>query len=65
MFLTPDGSLYHLGVKAGEINQRILTVGDRERAEIIANAYLTDVKEYEKSRNFRTFSGETPPSLRF
>ncbi|CDJ58577.1 uridine phosphorylase, putative [Eimeria maxima] len=57
VFLTPDGSLYHLGVKSGEINPRIITVGDRDRASIIAQEFLQDVKEYEKTRNFRTFSG--------
>lgn len=57
VFLNPDGSLYHIGVKSGEINQRILTVGDRERAELIAAELLEDVKHYNKTRNFHTFSG--------
>ncbi|CDJ37493.1 uridine phosphorylase, putative [Eimeria tenella] len=57
IFLNEDGSLYHLGVKSGELHPRILTVGDRERAQMIAEAFLEQVREFEKSRNFRTFSG--------
>lgn len=57
VFVLPDGSLYHLGVKSGEIHPRILTVGDRQRAKMIAKEFLEDTKEYEKSRNFLTLSG--------
>ncbi|KAL8424601.1 hypothetical protein Efla_003717 [Eimeria flavescens] len=66
VFLLPNGCLYHLGVKAGELNPRILTVGDRERARMIAKALLDDAKEYEQTRNFLTFSGTfrgTPVSV--
>ena len=59
MFLRPDGRLYHIGLKAGELHPRILTVGDRDRARMIAAALLEDVKEYESSRDFLTYSGTT------
>lgn len=66
VFLLPDGCLYHLGVKQGELHPRILTVGDRERAMMIAEALLENPKRYEKTRNFLTFSGTfrgTPVSV--
>ncbi|XP_026191627.1 uncharacterized protein LOC34617421 [Cyclospora cayetanensis] len=66
VFVLPDGTLYHLGVKPGQIHPRILTVGDRERARLLANAFLEDAKEHEHSRNFLTFSGTykgTPVSI--
>lgn len=66
VFLRPDGCLYHIGLKAGELHPRILTVGDRDRAGMIAAAFLENVKEYESSRNFLTFSGSfrgTPVSI--
>ncbi|KAL8271298.1 hypothetical protein Esti_004737 [Eimeria stiedai] len=66
VFLLPNGCLYHLGVKAGELNPRILTVGDRERAILIAKNLLENAKEYEQTRNFLTFSGTykgTPVSV--
>lgn len=66
VFLRPDGCLYHIGLKEGELHPRILTVGDRDRAIMIAAALLEDVKEYESSRSFLTFSGTfrgTPVSI--
>ncbi|KAL8438116.1 hypothetical protein ACSSS7_000481 [Eimeria intestinalis] len=66
VFLLPNGCLYHLGVKSGQLHPRILTVGDVERARMIASALLENVKAYEQTRNFLTLSGTyrgTPVSV--
>ncbi|KAL8424597.1 hypothetical protein Efla_003713 [Eimeria flavescens] len=57
VFLLPNGCLYHLGVRSGELHPRIMTVGDVERAKMIASALLEDVQAYQQTRNFLTLSG--------
>lgn len=38
--LDTEGRVYHIGAKRGEIANRVLLVGDPNRAELIANAHL-------------------------
>jgi hypothetical protein len=38
--MTSDGRVYHLDLKAGEISNKIILVGDIERAKRYANLYL-------------------------
>lgn len=57
VFLLPDGCLYHLGIKEGELHPRIITVGEPQRARMIATELLQDVKEYQRGRSFLTLSG--------
>lgn len=59
MFLLPDGSTYHLGVKAGDLFPRILTVGEKSRAQLIATLFDSDkpVKAISSKREFHIFSG--------
>ncbi|KAF1315963.1 Achain a, uridine phosphorylase, partial [Globisporangium splendens] len=54
-----DGTVLHLGVKAGEVANRIVSVGSLDRARLLAalldnGAFAT----YESSRGFTTFTGE-------
>jgi len=55
-----DGRIYHLGLKAGELAQRIITVGDENRAKIIAEKLDPDYPKfsYRSSRNFLTYTGK-------
>lgn len=55
-----DGRIYHLGLKAGELAQRIITVGDENRAKIIADKLDADHPKfsYRSSRNFLTYTGK-------
>lgn len=59
MFLLPDGSTYHLGVKAGDLFPRILTVGSHGRAKAISTLFDQDkpTKVLASSREFHVFSG--------
>ena len=52
-----EGRTYHLGVKKGEVANRLLFVGDPRRAEILAS--LLDVIDgvYQSDRGFLTYTG--------
>ncbi|KYQ91549.1 uridine phosphorylase [Tieghemostelium lacteum] len=53
-----SGTVYHLGCKKEELAQRVLTVGDYERAEKLSKLLDTDVKiEIRKHRGFVTYTG--------
>eukprot|EP01138_Halocafeteria_seosinensis_P000065 gb/GECG01000066.1/.p1 GENE.gb/GECG01000066.1/~~gb/GECG01000066.1/.p1 ORF type:complete len:354 (+),score=44.55 gb/GECG01000066.1/:1-1062(+) len=54
--LTADGRVHHLGVKRGEVANRILSVGDHGRAERLA-AFLDNVTVIPSSRGFKTYTG--------
>ncbi|KAG7394799.1 hypothetical protein PHYBOEH_004651 [Phytophthora boehmeriae] len=53
-----DGSVLHLGVKAGQVASRIVSVGSLSRAKILAQL-LDDAKyeTFESARGFTTFTG--------
>ncbi|KAF8817930.1 phosphorylase family protein [Cardiosporidium cionae] len=55
----PDGSIYHLGAKKGEINNRLITVGDHGRANTLAELLDKDTPTFSilSSRLFRIHSG--------
>jgi uridine phosphorylase len=56
LLLNPDGSIYHLHLKAGQIAQDIILVGDPERAEMIAGFF--DTIEFKiQNREFITMTG--------
>ncbi|PHJ18305.1 phosphorylase family protein [Cystoisospora suis] len=57
IFLSPDGRVYHLGLKASELSPLIVTVGSEKRAALLANHFLTDVKSIRSDRQFTTFTG--------
>ncbi|RLN87460.1 hypothetical protein BBJ28_00017192 [Nothophytophthora sp. Chile5] len=53
-----DGTVLHLGVKSGQVANRIVSVGSLGRAELLAQL-LDDAQfeTYESSRGFTTFTG--------
>ncbi|CEL52734.1 uridine phosphorylase [Rhizoctonia solani AG-1 IB] len=56
---TSSGRVYHLGLKHGEIANRIVTVGDSKRARTIAASFDTSPKPFEllSERGFLTITG--------
>lgn len=59
--LDEEGRVYHVGAKRGEIANRVLLVGDPQRAELIATEYLdkTDKPVFHRSstRGFMWYTG--------
>ncbi|MEZ4857686.1 MAG: nucleoside phosphorylase [Flavobacteriaceae bacterium] len=56
LILNPDGSVYHLHLKPGEIAETIITVGDPNRVEQVSKYFdLIDVKA--QHREFKTHTG--------
>eukprot|EP00922_Rhytidocystis_sp_ex-Travisia-forbesii_P038605 GHVS01057480.1.p1 GENE.GHVS01057480.1~~GHVS01057480.1.p1 ORF type:complete len:282 (+),score=51.79 GHVS01057480.1:231-1076(+) len=55
----PDGSVYHLGVKAGETHARVITVGAHARADLLAELLDSSPKPVKKTsdRLFHIISG--------
>ncbi|KAG9304512.1 hypothetical protein G9A89_020076 [Geosiphon pyriformis] len=65
---TVDGRVYHVGVKPGEVANRIITVGDPARAKLLAKSLDNDTPlfTYESQRGFLTITGRyrgTPISI--
>lgn len=54
--LKEDFSLYHSGLKKGDISNLVMIVGDPSRA-LIASKLLDNLKTIE-GRNYTTYSGE-------
>ncbi|GJJ08961.1 hypothetical protein Clacol_003181 [Clathrus columnatus] len=56
---TSEGRVYHLGVKVGEVANRIITVGPPSRAKSIAKLLSTDPPPFilESERGFLTITG--------
>ncbi len=48
----------HIGAKQGEIAETILLPGDPLRAKFIADNFLTNVKQFNSTRNMFGFTGE-------
>lgn len=57
IFVSPDGRVYHLGLKASELSPLIVTVGSQKRAALLASKFLTDVQAIRSDRQFHTFTG--------
>ncbi|PFH35782.1 phosphorylase family protein [Besnoitia besnoiti] len=58
--LLPDGHVYHLGVRRGDVHNRILTVGHAARADLLANTLLEAKRSrlsLTSSRFFKVHSG--------
>ncbi|KAF4028205.1 Phosphorylase superfamily [Phytophthora infestans] len=54
-----DGTVLHLGVKAGQVANRVVSVGSLERAKLLAQ--LLDGAQFEtieSARGFKTFTGK-------
>ena len=48
----------HIQAKEGEIAKTVLMPGDPLRAKFIAENFLTDVKQYNSTRNMLGFTGK-------
>ncbi|CAG8545748.1 4313_t:CDS:2 [Acaulospora morrowiae] len=57
---TADGRVYHVGVKQGEVANRIITVGDPSRAQKLAEWLDKDfpIFQHSSSRGFFTLTGK-------
>ncbi len=54
-----EGRVYHLQIKKGEVANRVLLVGDLERAKIIKECFDTNTcTEYSSTRGFTTYTGK-------
>lgn len=56
LILRPDGSIYHLGIPPGFLSDKIITVGDPERAEWVAR-YFEKVENIKRNREFTCLTG--------
>ncbi len=56
LIINPDGSIYHLRLKPGEIAPTILTVGDPDRVENVAQ-YFEQIEFTRQQREFKTSTG--------
>ncbi|WNJ20489.1 nucleoside phosphorylase [Pontibacter sp. G13] len=65
LILNPDSSIYHLGLKPGELAKKIIFVGDPARVDRVAE-HFEDVTIRRKKREFHTVTGiykSTPISV--
>jgi len=54
--INPDGSVYHLKLKPGEVARKIITVGDPERVDQVAR-YFDLIELTRQNREFKTITG--------
>ena len=57
LILNPDGSIYHLALKAEELSQLIITVGDQDRVAMITR-HFDSVELRRQRREFVTHTGQ-------
>ena len=56
LILNPDGSVYHLHLKPGQVAEDIITVGDIDRVEVITR-YFDEIEFSVQNREFKTSTG--------
>jgi len=56
LILNPDGSIYHLNLKPGQIAEDIITVGDPDRVDKVA-AHFDRIEVEVSKREFKTVTG--------
>lgn len=56
LIVQSDGSVYHLGLKPGELPETVITVGDPDRVETVS-AFFDEVLIIKQSREFLTHIG--------
>lgn len=56
LILNPDGSVYHLQLKPGEVAKTIITVGDPERVNSITQ-HFDSISVNKQNREFKTVTG--------
>ena len=54
--INPDGSVYHLKLKPGEVARKIVTVGDPERVDQVSG-YFDLIEISRQNREFKTVTG--------
>lgn len=55
--MTDQGRTYHLNLKLGELSNKILTVGDHQRATLISKLFDTITHTMSSKRGFLTITG--------
>lgn len=56
LILNPDGSIYHLNLRPGEIGDWVITVGDPGRVEMVSR-YFDTIEVQRQHREFKTHTG--------
>ncbi|MEZ4817784.1 MAG: nucleoside phosphorylase [Flavobacteriaceae bacterium] len=56
LILNPDGSIYHLQLKPGEVADTVITVGDQDRVEQVSKHFDT-IEVKAQHREFKTHTG--------
>ncbi len=56
LIINPDGSIYHLKLKPGQLAKTIITVGDMDRVDAVAR-HLDTIEHAVQNREFRTITG--------
>ena len=56
LIINPDGSIYHLGIRPGDIAETIILVGDPQRVEKVA-AHFDSIEFTKQKREFITTTG--------
>lgn len=56
LIINPDGSIYHLLLKPGEVATNIITVGDQDRVESITK-HFDSIEFTRQNREFKTSTG--------
>lgn len=56
LILNPDGSIYHLNLKPGELADTVLTVGDQDRVEQVSR-HFDSIEVRKQHREFKTHTG--------
>jgi len=56
LIMNPDGSIFHLHLKAGQISDQIILVGDPGRVDTIAS-FFSNIEFSTQNREFKTITG--------
>ncbi|MBK9735642.1 MAG: nucleoside phosphorylase [Saprospiraceae bacterium] len=56
LILNPDGSVYHLNLRPGQIARKIITVGDQDRVSEVSK-YFDTIEFTTQKREFKTTTG--------
>ncbi len=56
LIINADGSIYHLGLRPGDVSDLILTVGDPDRVPVVS-AYFDSIELVRRQREFITHTG--------
>lgn len=57
LIINPDGSVYHLKLKPGDVAKTIITVGDPERVENVTR-HFENIELTKQNREFKTVTGQ-------